>query len=103
MGTPSTKEGHLNLDGIFGVARDIAGALAKKRGFHVVVIRSTVMPGTNRKITELIERTSKKKSGKDFAVVSNPEFLREGTAVQDFVNPPYTLIGTADARGHRDR
>ena len=99
VGTPSTKQGHLNLDGIFGVARDIAGALARKRGFHVVVIRSTVLPGTNQKITELIERTSNKKSGKDFTVVSNPEFLREGTAVQDFDNPPYTLIGTADARG----
>ena len=99
VGTPSTKEGHLNLDGVFGVARDIAVAIAKKPGFHVVVIRSTVMPGTNRKITDLIERTSKKKSGKDFAVVSNPEFLREGTAVHDFYNPPYTLIGAADSRG----
>ena len=99
VGTPPTKEGHLNLAGIFGVARDIAVALAKKPGFHVVVVRSTVMPGTNRKITELIERTAKKKSGKDFAVVSNPEFLREGTAVHDFFNPPYTLIGAADSRG----
>ncbi len=99
VGTPPTKEGHLNLAGIFGVARDIAVALAKKPGFHVVVVRSTVMPGTNRKITELIERTSKKKSGRDFAVVSNPEFLREGTAVHDFFNPPYTLIGAAESRG----
>jgi GDP-mannose 6-dehydrogenase len=99
VGTPSTKEGHLNLAGIFGVARGIAVALAKKPGFHVVVIRSTVMPGTNRKVTELIERTSKKRSGKDFAVVSNPEFLREGTAIHDYYNPPYTLIGAADSRG----
>jgi GDP-mannose 6-dehydrogenase len=99
VGTPSTKKGHLNLDGIFGVARDIGAAIAKKRGFHVVVIRSTVLPGTNRKIAELIERTSHKTSGKDFAVVSNPEFLREGTAVRDFNNPPYTLIGTSDDRG----
>jgi GDP-mannose 6-dehydrogenase len=99
VGTPSTREGHLNLDGIFGVARNIAAALAKKHGFHVVVIRSTVMPGTNRRVTELIEQVSKKKPGKDFAVVSNPEFLREGTAVHDFINPPFTLIGAADARG----
>jgi len=99
VGTPPTKEGHLNLAGIFGVARDIAVALVKKPSFHVVVIRSTVLPGTNRKITELIERMSKKKSGKDFAVVSNPEFLREGTAVHDFYHPPYTLIGASDSRG----
>jgi GDP-mannose 6-dehydrogenase len=98
-GTPSTKQGHLNLDGIFGVARDIAGGIAKKSGFHVVVIRSTVMPGTNQKVTELIERVSKKSNTKDFTVISNPEFLREGTAVHDFFNPPYTLIGTMDDRG----
>jgi GDP-mannose 6-dehydrogenase len=99
VGTPSTKQGHLNLDGIFGVAQGIAAAITKKRGFHVVVIRSTVLPGTNQRIAELIERISHKKSGKDFTVVSNPEFLREGTAVHDFNNPPYTLIGTADKRG----
>ena len=99
VGTPSTKKGHLNLDGIFGVARDIGAAIAKKRGFHVVVIRSTVLPGTHQKIAELIERISHKARGKDFAVVSNPEFLREGTAVRDFNSPPYTLIGTSDDRG----
>ena len=98
VGTAPKKEGHLNLDGVFGVAQEIAAGIAKKRSFHVVVIRSTVMPGTNRKITELIEQISKKTSGKDFAVVSNPEFLREGTAVHDFYGPPYTLIGTADKR-----
>ncbi len=102
VGTPSTKEGHLNLDGIFGVVRDIAPAIAKKSGFHVVVIRSTVTPGTNQIVTGLIERISKKKPGKDFTVVSNPEFLREGTAVRDFITPPYTLIGAADDRGARD-
>lgn len=101
VGTPSTKKGHLNLDGIFGVAGDIGAAIAKKQGFHVVVIRSTVLPGTHQKIAELIERISQKACGKDFAVVSNPEFLREGTAVRDFNNPPYTLIGTSDDRGFK--
>jgi GDP-mannose 6-dehydrogenase len=81
------------------VARVIAASLAVKHGFHVVVIRSTVMPGTNRRVTELIEQISGKKPGEDFTVVSNPEFLREGTAVLDFLNPPYTLIGTSDTRG----
>lgn len=98
VGTPSQKNGHLNLKGIFSVAQSIGRAIAKKRGFHVVVIRSTVMPGTNRKVAALIQRVSKKRRGQDFAVVSNPEFLREGTAVQDFVNPPYTLVGTDDDR-----
>jgi GDP-mannose 6-dehydrogenase len=98
VGTPSQKNGHLDLKGIMSVARDIAGAIAKKIGFHVVVIRSTVMPGTNQEVTSLIERISKKKAGQDFAVVSNPEFLREGTAVRDFFNPPYTLVGAVDDR-----
>jgi GDP-mannose 6-dehydrogenase len=99
VGTPSMRGGHLNLDGIFGVARKLASTMARKRDFHVIVVRSTVAPGTNRRITELIEQISKKKAGKDFSVVSNPEFLREGTAVHDFLNPPYTLIGAADVRG----
>jgi GDP-mannose 6-dehydrogenase len=101
VGTPSQKNGHLDLRGIFSVAQDIGRAIAKKRGFHVIVIRSTVLPGTNREVASLVERISKKRSGKDFAVVSNPEFLREGTAVQDFINPPYTLIGTDDDRAFK--
>lgn len=101
VGTPSQRNGHLDLNGIFGVAKEIAAAISKKTDFHVVVIRSTVMPGTNQEVVSLIERISKKRSGKDFAVVSNPEFLREGTAVRDFVNPPYTLVGTSDDRAFK--
>lgn len=102
VGTPSTKEGHLDLEGIFGVSRRIGEAIAKKRTPHVVVIRSTVLPGTNEKVTDLIARLSGKTPGRDFSVVSNPEFLREGTAVHDFLNPPFTLIGASDSLG-RDR
>ncbi len=98
VGTPSQKSGCLDLKGIFGVAKGIAGAIAKKPGFHVLIIRSTVLPGTNQEVTALVERISNKRSGVDFAVVSNPEFLREGTAVRDFVNPPFTLVGTTDDR-----
>jgi GDP-mannose 6-dehydrogenase len=98
VGTPPTSQGHLNLDGIFAVTRDIAAGIAAKKGYHVVAIRSTVLPGTNRKVTELIEKESGKKAGRDFSVVSNPEFLREGTAVQDYFHPPYTLVGSADPR-----
>lgn len=94
VGTPSTREGHLNLDYIFEAARQIGEALRHKDSFHIVAIRSTVLPGTNKKVGDIIEQSSGKKRNKDFAVVSNPEFLREGTAVQDYKNPPLTLIGT---------
>ncbi len=94
VGTPSSKEGHLNLNYIYGVAREIGEALKDKESFHVVAIRSTVLPGTNKKVGEIIEEASGKNRNVDFTVVSNPEFLREGTAVQDYLNPPLTLIGT---------
>lgn len=94
VGTPSSKEGHLNLNYIYGVAKQIGEALRDKNEFHIVAIRSTVLPGTNKKVGEIIAEASGKERGKDFTVVSNPEFLREGTSVQDYMNPPLTLIGT---------
>ena len=78
VGTPSSADGHLNLNYIFGVARQIGEGLREKDGFHIVAIRSTVLPGTNRKVGELIAEVSGKERGRDFTVVSNPEFLREG-------------------------
>ena len=94
VGTPSSKEGHLNLGYIFTVARQIGEALRDKDSFHIIAIRSTVLPGTNKKVGEMIAEVSGKECGRDFAVVSNPEFLREGSAVHDYMNPPYTLVGT---------
>ena len=94
VGTPSSKEGHLNLNYIYGVARQIGEAMKDKDEFHIVAIRSTVLPGTNQKVGEIIAEASGKERGKDFTVVSNPEFLREGTAVKDYMEPPLTLIGT---------
>lgn len=94
VGTPSSKEGHLNLDYIYKVAKDIGEALRDKEEFHIVAIRSTVLPGTNQKVGEIISEVSGKERGKDFTIVSNPEFLREGTAVRDYMDPPLTLIGT---------
>ena len=61
---------------------------------HIVAIRSTVLPGTNERVGQIIEETSGLKRGKDFTIVSNPEFLREGTSVKDYFNPPLTLVGT---------
>jgi len=94
VGTPSTESGSLNLEYIHQTARQIGEALRDKTVFHTVVIRSTVLPGTNHKVGDLIEESSGLLRNKDFAVVSNPEFLREGAAVQDYYNPPFTLIGT---------
>lgn len=94
VGTPSAPNGHLNLEYILLTAEQIGEALKVKHDFHIVVIRSTVFPGTNARITALIEKNSGKKANVDFAVVSNPEFLREGTAVSDYLNPPLTVLGS---------
>jgi GDP-mannose 6-dehydrogenase len=94
VGTPSTDKGHLNLQYIFKVAENIGEALQKKDTFHIIAIRSTIMPGTCDKFAAIVEKISGKKRNEDFAIVDNPEFLREGTAVQDYYNPPLTLIGS---------
>lgn len=94
VGTPSLPNGSINLAYIYEVAKQIAEGIKTKNGFHTVVIRSTVKVGTLKVCREIIEDISKKKFGKDFGMVSNPEFLREGTAMYDFVNPPYTIVGT---------
>ena len=84
VGTPSTARGHLNLRYIFNVADHFAEVLQQKSSFHVIAVRSTVMPGTCDKIATLIEQKTGKLRNVDFAVVSNPEFLREGSAVRDY-------------------
>lgn len=94
VGTPSTKEGHLNLNYIYNVAKQIGEVLAQKEKFHTIAIRSTVLPGTNKKIGEIIEEASGKKRNVDFGIVSNPEFLREGSAVADYYNPAVTVLGS---------
>ena len=94
VGTPSAENGHLNLSYIYQTAKEIGEGIKNKNDFHIVVIRSTVFPGTNAKISEIIENESGKKRNIDFAVVSNPEFLREGTAVADYQNPPLTVLGS---------
>ena len=94
VGTPSSQKGHLNLEYIFHVAENIGEVLAQKQDFHVIALRSTIFPGTCEKFARIIEDKSGKKNNIDFAVVDNPEFLREGTAVADYYNPPLTLIGS---------
>lgn len=99
VGTPSSVNGHLILDYIYKVIENIANALKQKNEFHLIAIRSTVIPGTCEKTAKMIEKISGKIYNKDFTVVSNPEFLREGTAVNDYFHPPYTLIGTDNKSG----
>ena len=94
VGTPSSTTGHLNLEYIFKVAENFGRILRAKDQFHVIAIRSTVLPGTSARFADIIEEYSGKKRNVDFAMVSNPEFLREGTAVHDYYHPPLTLIGS---------
>jgi GDP-mannose 6-dehydrogenase len=94
VGTPNTDKGHLNLQYIFNVAVNIGEALRFKDTFHIIVIRSTILPGTCDKFADIVEKVSDKKRNENFAVVDNPEFLREGSAVYDYFNPPITLIGS---------
>jgi GDP-mannose 6-dehydrogenase len=97
--TPNTQTGHLDLNYIYKVSNEIAQGIKDKKAFHVVVIRSTVLPGTNQKVKQIIEEVSGKECGKGFCVVSNPEFLREGNAVDDFFNPGITVIGSDNQTG----
>jgi GDP-mannose 6-dehydrogenase len=103
VGTPSRKNGSLDLQFLERVSADVGRALRGKDEYHVVVVRSTVLPGTTHELViPALERESGKKYGDGFGVSVNPEFLREGTALKDFRKPPLTLVGhnhAADASG----
>ncbi|MDP9161358.1 MAG: UDP-glucose/GDP-mannose dehydrogenase family protein [Acidobacteriota bacterium] len=98
VGTPSLRNGKLDLGHIKPVCREIGEILKKKDSFHLVVLRSTVLPGTAETIVvPTLEEASGKRMGKDFGVCVNPEFMREGTAVGDFLEPAMTIIGAAQS------
>ena len=97
VGTPSQRNGKLDLSHVVKVCREIGLALAKKSEFHWIVLRSTVLPGTTEQVViPELERASGKRQGVDFGVCFNPEFLREGSAIHDFFDPPYTVLGTSE-------
>jgi GDP-mannose 6-dehydrogenase len=98
VGTPNVSSGHLDLGLVYRVAENIGRGLRENPKFHVVLIRSTVLPGANQRVGALVAEHSGKERGRAFEVVSNPEFLREATAVMDFYNPPVTVAGTDSDR-----
>ena len=97
VGTPSRRNGDLDLGYMESVCTQIGNALRDKNDRHTVVVRSTVLPGTVKKVViPLIEAASGKKAGVDFGVATNPEFLRESTAIKDYDFPAMTVIGELD-------
>ena len=96
VGTPADRCGDADLSHVELVCRGVAKALQGRPG-HLVVLRSTVPPGTTEEMAEVMARHSGLELGKDLLVAFHPEFLREGTSVEDFDRPPYTVVGTAHA------
>jgi GDP-mannose 6-dehydrogenase len=100
VGTPSNGNGSLDLSGVMAVSRQIGEALRQKHTYHCVVFRSTVLPGTVRNVLiPILGQASGKRVHRDFDVCFNPEFLREGSSVVDFYQPPLTVIGQETSRG----
>jgi GDP-mannose 6-dehydrogenase len=94
VGTPSLSNGNIDLKAIRHVCEQIGEVLATQDNAPVIVIRSTMLPGTMRQVViPTLEASSGKRAGDDFGVCINPEFLREGTSVFDYYNPPKTVIG----------
>jgi GDP-mannose 6-dehydrogenase len=94
VGTPSCRNGSLNLNQLVRVCEQVGESLRERSSYFVVVVRSTVLPGTTHDLViPTLERASGKKLGAGFGVTVNPEFIREGTALDDFRHPPMTLVG----------
>jgi GDP-mannose 6-dehydrogenase len=99
VGTPSAADGGPNLTYLRNVANEIGRGLRLASRYHVVVVRSTVFPGTTRNtLRQLLEEASGRRAGADFGLAINPEFMRETSAIEDFFKPPYSVIGEFDSR-----
>lgn len=99
VGTPSNEDGSINLKYIRKVSEDIGNILKKKDKYHMITVKSTVVPGTTENVVaKTIESVSGKKRGKDFGLAMSPEFLREGKAMEDFLKPDRIVIGEHDKK-----
>lgn len=99
VGTPSQPNGNLDVQHVERVLHQIGLALTKRLSYHVVAVRSTLLPGIlSSRVIPILEAASGKKAGAGFGICLNPEFLRESSALRDFTSPPFTLIGELDAR-----
>jgi GDP-mannose 6-dehydrogenase len=102
VGTPSRTDGSLDLSYVKKVCREIGLVLPRVKNYHTVVIRSTLLPGmTEEEVIPFLEKHSGLQAGQDFGVCYNPEFLREGSAIYDFNNPPFLILGEYDQQGAR--
>jgi UDPglucose 6-dehydrogenase len=94
VGTPSLLDGSVNLTFVKAAAKEIGAALKRKQSYHLIVIKSTVPPGTSKNVVKpIVEKYSEKKAGEDFGLAMSPEFLREGSSMYDIANPDRVVIG----------
>ena len=99
VGTPGQPNGSLDLSYVRRVVQQIGEQLAGTAAYKVVVIRSTLLPGSMQSVViPILEESSRRQAGRDFGVCINPEFLREGSAIYDYDHPPKTVIGASDER-----
>lgn len=99
VGTPSKEDDSIDLSYFKASAKEIGDSIAKKEEYHAVVVKSTVLPGTTEEILKpIIEERSGKKAFVDFGLAANPEFLREGNAIEDFFKPDRIVIGVRDEK-----
>lgn len=97
VGTPSNEDGSINLSHIVNVVKRLGYLMRTKNGYHLIVTRSTIIPGTTKNvIIPLLEEYSGKKVGNDLGVAFNPEFLQEGAALSAYLNPDRIIIGAVD-------
>lgn len=99
--TPSMANGYFSLKSVTPVAKEIAKALKVKKGYHLVVLISTVMPNSTDKIKKLLEKYSGKICTKDFGLCYNPEFIALGSVIYNLQNPDFILIGESDKKASR--
>jgi len=98
VGTPEKADGGVDLRYVTNAVKLTGQALSQKDRYHLIVIRSTIPPGTSLKAAKILEKYSGKKCGVDFGLCHNPEFLREGNAIDDVFNPDRIIIGEYDKK-----